>query len=429
MNKMAKWFLVVVSMFFMSIDTAVAYPVTDTVRYPLDSYVVVGNCFGAYNKIGNSKWHLGDDCTAVAGTKVYAISNGIVRHANYHGPYWKDGKYFRNYGGMYIIEHDVSSEKVCALYVHMKFTTFTKTVGQEVVMGECLGEVGNQQQNGDYSEHFHFGIRKGEYPQNPNEYIYGDWIFSGYTSNESVLDSWYSPSTFIAQHSQYADLSAGRYSDGTICEPIQEAYDQNGGVSVLGTPAFCLNPYSDGYVTSWPLLSYVLFQVFDGGSLGECAIVYDTQASPDHAFVMHGQLWEYYQAYNGPLLLLANQAIGGPIGPERSGTNNVNGHSLAVQRMAHGYLIYDTVTGFLDVNTSSSGFTIAMIPGDGESLTLRGWPQSTTSIYLVSNLNSKSEIIHAKGRSALPTGRQALAENPKQITMDQILNPKKYSLS
>lgn len=32
---------------------------------------------------------------------------------------------------------------------------------------------------------------KGAYPDNPNAYVCGDWIFSGYTACTSVKDDWY----------------------------------------------------------------------------------------------------------------------------------------------------------------------------------------------------------------------------------------------
>ena len=185
-------------------NASFGYPTADSLQFTLDNYLQKKgeNYFSRKDYVEIGKWHLGDDVDAKAGNNIYVIGNGIVRHAAYHAPkYDTNGKLItRNYGGMYIIEHNVNGEKICALYVHMNFATFTKSVGQEVTKGEYLGQVGTQQQNGDYPEHFHFGIRKGEYPVNPNEYKYGDWIFSGYTSNESILNDWYDPTNFINDH-------------------------------------------------------------------------------------------------------------------------------------------------------------------------------------------------------------------------------------
>jgi len=371
MNKLVTLFLLVVSWLLIGTNQAWSYPVADSVRYPLDDYVVGENDFGAYSLVREDKWHLGDDVSATAGTNVFAIGNGIVRHAAIH----------TGYGGMYIIEHNVNGEKVCALYVHMNFATFTKSAWQEVTKGEYLGRIGGYSQNGGWPPHFHGGIRKGAYPDNPpdnpNEYIYGDWIFSGYTANESVLDDWHNPTHFLIAHSSLV----GNFGDGSFSDQIIDCYYQHGGHQVFGNPVPSLVPYSDGYVTEWPWPSGYLFQVFDGGSLGNCAIVFDTQAGVSQAFPMHGQIWDYYKAYGGPYLLIEGTRIGGPIDQERYAVSDVNGHELVVQQMANGYLVYDTVTGFTDAVSDSSGFQMALIPSD-DDLVLSAWPSSTTSVFL-----------------------------------------------
>lgn len=192
MNKRSGLFWGVVVSIALGSCFSWAYPIADTLQYPLDSYIVGANHFGAYDLVRANSWHLGDDVAATAGTSVFAAGNGVVRRAQIQN----------GYGGTYIIEHNVNGEKMCALYVHMDFASFTKNVGDEVGIGEYLGQVGNYNQNGGWPVHFHFGIRKGEYPAYPNVYIYGDWIFSGYTYEESVLNDWYNPSAFIAAHSQ-----------------------------------------------------------------------------------------------------------------------------------------------------------------------------------------------------------------------------------
>ena len=175
----------------LSCSLCFAYQTADTFRFPLDSYVVGSNHFWTYNLIGNNKWHLGEDSTAAANTTVRSIGNGIVRRAQVQG----------GYGGTYIIEHTLPlGEKVCSLYGHMDINSFSKSVGQEVDKGEYLGKIGTKAQNGGYGEHLHLGIRKGAYPDNPNAYVCGDWIFSGYTACTSVKDDWYDPTVFIESH-------------------------------------------------------------------------------------------------------------------------------------------------------------------------------------------------------------------------------------
>jgi len=123
-------------------------------QMPLDNYIKGENVYGSFNMISNQKWHLGEDAKAVAATSVKAIAYGIVKHAQNHPMYYDaDGDLVKNYGGMYIIEHTLlSGEKICSLYAHMDFNTFTKKVGQTVQKGELLGKVGNYSQNGGFPE-------------------------------------------------------------------------------------------------------------------------------------------------------------------------------------------------------------------------------------------------------------------------------------
>ncbi len=190
-------FFALVFCFF--INSCLAYDSSDVLRFPLEGYSRGGNIWGSYNFVGNNKYHLGEDVYANAGMEVYAIGNGKVMHAMNHPlTYDENNSPIRNYGGMYIIEHTLSSgEKICSLYAHLNFATFTKSEGQDVDKGEYLGKIGTTAQNGGWSEHLHLGILKGEYPSNPNEYICGDWVFSGYSACENVRDDWHSPKEFI----------------------------------------------------------------------------------------------------------------------------------------------------------------------------------------------------------------------------------------
>ena len=323
MSKFTEFLLLVTLWSLVGKSDAWSYPVADTIRYPLDSYVVGANHFGAKGLVREGSWHLGDDTSAVAGTNVYAIGAGIVRHAQYHAPYWKDDKYYGNYGGMYIIEHNVNGDKVCALYVHMNFATFTKSVGQEVAKGEYLGQVGNRQQNGDFPVHFHFGIRKGEYPANPNEYVYRDWIFSGYTANESVLDNWYNPSTFIAQHQVYY----GDFSEGVRQEPYSTAFEQcavrnNGEPTSAGFPLIGY-PVSDNgnsiYVHTWDPFGYYCQNVERKNSAGQPVQSGIMMYVPylERVLYIGKEFWKLYatgvDSRYGPDILMGHEANGSEI--------------------------------------------------------------------------------------------------------------------
>ncbi len=217
-------------MFLLVSSVGWSYPIADSLRFPLDVYHVSCNYFGAKDIcVKNGKWHLGEDSIAKAGTSVYAPGNGSTREAQTHG----------GYGGMYIIESTLpNGEKVCFIIPHLDYSSFTKKVGEEVKKGDYLGKIGTSEENGGWSEHFHFGVYKGAYRTTDN-LVCGDWIYSGYTNCEEVLKDWYNPTIFINGIGRYAD---GFHTDGTsqafvncfteFSAFIGNSYDNGGGIYV-----------------------------------------------------------------------------------------------------------------------------------------------------------------------------------------------------
>jgi len=160
-------------------------------QYPVDNYTSLmgSNVFARYGFVKAGKYHLGDDVSVPARTDVRAIGNGTVKIAD---------DTHSDYGGLYVIEHTLSDgNRVCSLYAHLNVESFNKRPAETVCKGEYLGKVGTTAQNGGWSEHLHFGIRKGGYPSD------GNWVFWGYTANASDLNNWYSPTNFISNWSLY----------------------------------------------------------------------------------------------------------------------------------------------------------------------------------------------------------------------------------
>lgn len=206
------------------------YSIADSFRFPLDNYNVGANYFGKFDLVRDNEWHTGEDTTAKADTPVYVPGNGIIKEAQVHN----------GYGGMYIIEHTLpDGQQICSIIPHADIKSFAKKAGQEVVKGEYLCQIGTSAENGGWSEHFHYAIRKGPYPRNPNEYKCGNWIFSGYTACKEVLDDWYNPTIFIKNIGRYSD---GFHTDGTsqafadcreeFKDKIGHPFDNGGGVYV-----------------------------------------------------------------------------------------------------------------------------------------------------------------------------------------------------
>ena len=102
-------------------------------------------------------FHSGMDFSAKVGTDIYATGNGKVVYSG-----WKQG-----YGKCVIIDHGFGYE---TLYGHMN--KFNVLVGQQVVLGGVIGEVGNTGKS--TGPHLHYEvIVRGKY-DNPAKYYYMD---------------------------------------------------------------------------------------------------------------------------------------------------------------------------------------------------------------------------------------------------------------
>ena len=178
---------------------------------------------------------------------------------------------------------------------------------------------------------------------------------------------------------------------------IVDCYGRNGGRRTLGTPVSRTIAGVSHPATVWTDWWRCYTQIFDGGSLGECAIVYDFGSGINQAFPMHGQLWNYYKTHEGSQMLLGSTYIGGPVDSEQYATDNSTGHQLVVQEFANGYLTYDTVTGVSGGRPIPAGggdpdFTIALVPPPGPlpDLTLQAQALTPTSIQVWGNAMGQS---------------------------------------
>lgn len=106
---------------------------------------------------GTIRFHAGMDFAAKTGTDIYATGNGTVTHAD-----WKQG-----YGMCVIINHGFGYE---TLYAHMD--AHNVRMGQKVVRGEKIGEVGNTGKS--TGSHLHYEVRVKGQPDNPAKYYFMD---------------------------------------------------------------------------------------------------------------------------------------------------------------------------------------------------------------------------------------------------------------
>lgn len=126
---------------------------TSGVGFPLASIHVVSR-FGyrADPFTGSSKMHQGVDYRARMGTPVYAIANGVVTEARYHG----------GWGNNVQIKH---SSGVESQYAHL--SSISVRAGQRVVRGQVIGRVGSTGRS--TGAHLHFGLISGKQFINPNQ--------------------------------------------------------------------------------------------------------------------------------------------------------------------------------------------------------------------------------------------------------------------
>jgi len=152
-------------------------------RFPLDQYFPEIPVTVTDPPKGE-KHHTGEDSFAPAGTPVYAIGKGTIRHSGKMG----------GYGWLIIIDHP--AENVYSLYGHLSSSRWKKSSG-DVTKGELIAYIGEAEEGETMVSHLHFGIRFGQQTDYPR---WGDsrWM-AGYTDARPDLAGWFHPSELIGE--------------------------------------------------------------------------------------------------------------------------------------------------------------------------------------------------------------------------------------
>jgi hypothetical protein len=161
--------------------TAKADNLPSNMAYPVDNWQIAdGGGFGYERKEGI--FHLGADCPKSAGEEVYSFMKGVVKHIGIHS----------RFGTVILVEHDYNGEKIVSLYGHLRGIDTEVKEGQKVAKGQLIGHIGAAgAENGYWSEHLHFGVRKGEYVNTDTK-----WVYWGLGDSEE-LSNWYDPALFL----------------------------------------------------------------------------------------------------------------------------------------------------------------------------------------------------------------------------------------
>jgi len=111
----------------------------------------------AYDKIGNDGLekrciHLGIDFWIPEETPVHALYDGtVVVSINDKGE--------KSYGGLIILKHNFNSYKFYTLYGHLSLDSIRNiSVGDKIIKGDFLANIGKSKENGNWAPHLHFQI-------------------------------------------------------------------------------------------------------------------------------------------------------------------------------------------------------------------------------------------------------------------------------
>lgn len=110
-----------------------------------------------YERIGNlgrenRAMHLGVDFWLPENTSVHAFMDGEIVVVT-------DNNKFKEYGGLIILKHKTDDFEFYSLYGHLSLGSLeNKTVGDLIPKGDCIGYLGNREENGYWSPHLHFQL-------------------------------------------------------------------------------------------------------------------------------------------------------------------------------------------------------------------------------------------------------------------------------
>lgn len=108
--------------------------------------------------------HLGIDLWCAAETKVLAVLDGEIHS-------FKNNRNHGDYGPTIILKHTIEMKVFYSLYGHLSENSINNiSIGDTVLEGQVIGELGTKSVNGDYASHLHFQLivdmqnNEGDYP-------------------------------------------------------------------------------------------------------------------------------------------------------------------------------------------------------------------------------------------------------------------------
>lgn len=129
------------------------------VNYPFASPVMLTDPFG-YRTAPVEQFHDAQDFAAAAGTPIQAIADGVVTEA---------GQTTDGCGFGLKLEHEIDGQTVTSRYCHMIDNSHDIQVGDQLKMGDFVGEVGATGMA--FGAHLHMAIRVNDEPVDPMPFL------------------------------------------------------------------------------------------------------------------------------------------------------------------------------------------------------------------------------------------------------------------
>jgi Peptidase family M23 len=145
----------VLALKFSGVDYA--YTLTSgAVRWPLSSAIPITDGFGPRS----GGFHKGVDFVPGEGSPIYAIADGVAVSAGYDTS---------GYGNHVVIQHNLGGVDVKSNYGHMILDSSPIVAGQQIKVGDYLGQVGDT--GISYGAHLHFEIYVDDVPVDPYAWL------------------------------------------------------------------------------------------------------------------------------------------------------------------------------------------------------------------------------------------------------------------
>lgn len=115
--------------------------------YTSEDFSVIGNSGREERTI-----HLGIDFWLPSKTPVHVPINGVIVTVT-------NNNKFKEYGGLIIVKHKENNIEFYTLYGHLSMDSLEGAkVGNPVKKGDCIGFLGNSEENGSWASHLHFQV-------------------------------------------------------------------------------------------------------------------------------------------------------------------------------------------------------------------------------------------------------------------------------